>query len=44
MNYGSETAHALENFSVNHQTVPESLIKAMILVKKNASKALKYTK
>lgn len=44
MNYGFETTHALENFSVNHQTVPESLIKALILVKKNASKALKYTK
>lgn len=44
MNQITETMQALENFPVNHQTVPEALLKAMIIVKKNAAKALKATK
>ena len=44
MIYGKETAQAIKNFPVNDQKVPESLIKAMIMIKKNAALALKSTK
>lgn len=44
MIYGKETAQAIKNFPVNDQKVPESLIKAMIVIKKNAALALKSTK
>ena len=44
MIYGNETKQAMNNFPVNQQKVPESLIHAMIIVKKNAAKALKSTK
>lgn len=43
MQYGKETTQALKNFPVNNQAVPKSLIKAMIIIKKNAAKALKST-
>ncbi|MDO4941695.1 MAG: hypothetical protein Q4E73_02495, partial [Lachnospiraceae bacterium] len=44
MIYGNETKQSVDNFPVNHQKVPESLIRAMITIKKNAARALKSTK
>ncbi|MDO4168430.1 MAG: lyase family protein [Lachnospiraceae bacterium] len=44
MIYGIETTQALHNFPVNGQKVPETLIQAMLTVKKCAAKSLNSTK